>query len=745
MKNHYRFLALLISCILAGASPMSALCSETAPAGETAESAEEVSAVETETSAEVEPGIEAWEKEPSEAIAEEAGETGAEAGTPEAGEGTDGAAGITEAGEGTDGAAGIPEAGIEEPEDEPEEAAPVTEGYCGEELTWEYRDGALYIEGTGEMYDYDEEILPEWKDYADQIVELHIDKGITLVDGDAFECLKELETIYFEGNEKEWKELEYENDRTEEELEQYHEGTAEKEETGTVGEEGTKGAFAGVTEYNFGEEAPGEEETAEETGEEAETAEVPEETAEASEAGAAMASAESLQIVTEPEDISAAVGENVSLHVEANMEADFQWQWSRDGKTWKDCMSEGNDTDTFSFEMKDTLNGRHYRCVVMSGSEQLISEEAVVRVAAEALRITSQPDDMTAAAGQTVSFHVEANKAGVTYKWQWRANGTTWKDCKSTGFNTDTLSFEMRDTYDGRQYRCIITSGSEQVTSREAAVSFAGGLEITSQPEDTSVTAGQTAVFHVETNKDGVTYKWQWRADSSAAWKDCRSTGFNTDTLSFEMRDTYDGRQYRCIITSGSEQVTSREATVSFMEGLRITEQPGNVSAAAGETVNFHVAVNKTDVTYRWQWSANGTTWKNCSSAGYNTDTMHFEMRDTYDGRQYRCIITSGTEQVTSAAAAVTFAGELEIVTQPEDVKAEEGEEVSFHVETSRTDVTYQWQWSADGTTWKNCASAGYNTDTMHFVMREKFGGRQYRCIVTAGTQNETSKESFTN
>ena len=636
MKNHYRFLALLISCILAGASPMSALCSEAAPAGETAESAEEVSAVETETAAEVEPGIEAWEKEPSEAIAEEAGETGAEAGTPEAGEGTDGAA-------------GIPEAGIEEPEDEPEEAAPVTGGDCGEELTWEYREGALYIEGTGEMYDYDEEILPEWKDYADQIVELHIDKGITLVDGDAFECLKELRTIYFEGNEKEWKELEYENDRTEEELEQYHEGTAEKEETGTVGEEGTKGAFAGVTEYNFGEESPEEEEAAEETGEEAETAEVPEETAEASEAGAAMASAESLQIVTEPEDISAAVGENVSLHVEANMEADFQWQWSRDGKTWKDCMSEGNDTDTFSFEMKDTLNGRQYRCVVTSGSEQLISEEAVVRVAAEALRITSQPDDMTAAAGQTVSFHVEANKAGVTYKWQ-------------------------------------------------------------------------------------------WRADSSAAWKDCRSTGFNTDTLSFDMRDTYDGRQYRCIITSGSEQVTSREATVSFMEGLRITEQPGNVSAAAGETVNFHVAVNKTDVTYRWQWSANGTTWKNCSSAGYNTDTMHFEMRDTYDGRQYRCIITSGTEQVTSAAAAVTFAGELEIVTQPEDVKAEEGEEVSFHVETSRTDVTYQWQWSADGTTWKNCASAGYNTDTMHFVMREKFGGRQYRCIVTAGTQNVTSR-----
>ena len=112
-----------------------------------------------------------------------------------------------------------------------------------------------------------------------------------------------------------------------------------------------------------------------------------------------------------------------------------------------------------------------------------------------------------------------------------------------------------------------------------------------------------------------------------------------------------------------------------------------------------------------------------------------------FDGRHYRCIVTSGASQATSETAIVTLVYQtVMIVTQPEDVEATEGEEVSFHVEADRTDVTYRWQWSADGTTWKNCSSAGYNTDTMHFVMRERFDGRQYRCIVTSEAQSVTTR-----
>lgn len=180
--------------------------------------------------------------------------------------------------------------------EEQEGVSPVTEGYCGLELRWEYIEGVLYLKGTGEMYDYDEDIRPEWHDYADQIVEPHIGRGITLVDGDAFEGLVELNTIYFGGNEKEWKELPYEIADDDQNPDSVH----EEDYVGTVGEDGMEEVFAGVTEYYFQEEPPEAGETLEGTREESVIEEV--------ESGLAMPMVGSLQIVTQPKDAAATEG-----------------------------------------------------------------------------------------------------------------------------------------------------------------------------------------------------------------------------------------------------------------------------------------------------------------------------------------------------------------------------------------------------------------------------------------------------
>ena len=72
MKNHYRFLALMTSFVMVCAAPMSALCSEAAPVGETA------AAAETETAEIEEPAAEGLTQE-AEAAAEEAVEIEEEA------------------------------------------------------------------------------------------------------------------------------------------------------------------------------------------------------------------------------------------------------------------------------------------------------------------------------------------------------------------------------------------------------------------------------------------------------------------------------------------------------------------------------------------------------------------------------------------------------------------------------------------------------------------------------------------
>lgn len=84
----------------------------------------------------------------------------------------------------------------------------------------------------------------------------------------------------------------------------------------------------------------------------------------------------------------------------------------------------------------------------------------------------------------------------------------------------------------------------------------------------------------------------------------------------------------------------------------------------------------------------------------------------------------------------------LEITKQPASVSAKAGETVSLHVEVNADDVTYQWQWSGDGTSWEDCAFEGNASDTLSFPMEEDFSGKLFRCTVTRGDESVFSNSA---
>ena len=98
------------------------------------------------------------------------------------------------------------------------------------------------------------------------------------------------------------------------------------------------------------------------------------------------------------------------------------------------------------------------------------------------------------------------------------------------------------------------------------------------------------------------------------------------------------------------------------------------------------VKATGTNLTYQWQWSSNGSTWKNCTSTGYNKDTFRFTMKEVLDGREYRCVVSSGTDSVISDSAMISLAGEvIHITEQPMDYYGAEGETVRVHVAAEGT------------------------------------------------------------
>ena len=452
---------------------------------------------------------------------------------------------------------------------------------------------------------------------------------------------------------------------------------------------------------------------------------------------------EQLEITLHPQAVTAAAGNQVSMHVEANKtDVAYLWQWSTDGITWKNCSSFGYNTDTFSFQMQGKFDGRIYRCIVSSGDEQVISDTAVVDL--ETVEITQQPEDVEAYVGDFVNLHVEVDTTEAAYQWQYSTDGKTWKNRTSSGGNTDTFSFLMKASLDQRQYRCKIRAYGADYFSNIITVSLCSLLEITLQPADVEASVGDPVNLHVEANTEDAAYQWQFCTDGKT-WKNCTSSGCNTDTFSFLMKAALDQRQYRCKVSAYGVDIFSDVITLSLCSSLEITLQPEDVEASVGDPVNLHVEANAEDAAYQWQFCTDGVTWKNCTSSGCNTDTFSFLMKAALDQRQYRCKVSSSGIGILSDVITVSLSASLKITVQPENVNAVPGDPVNLHVEANKADAAYQWQFSTDGKTWKKCTSAGCDTDTFSFLMKETLSGRRYRCVVTLGDTSLISDTAVIN
>ena len=94
------------------------------------------------------------------------------------------------------------------------------------------------------------------------------------------------------------------------------------------------------------------------------------------------------------------------------------------------------------------------------------------------------------------------------------------------------------------------------------------------------------------------------------------------------------------------------------------------------------------------------------------------------------------TMQHCSASGSVYNAGftsdrDLEIVIQPDNIRAELDGTVYFSVNAVGNELEYQWQWSDNGTTWSNSTATGSNINTLTIKAESHRNSYLYRCVVS--------------
>ena len=187
-----------------------------------------------------------------------------------------------------------------------------------------------------------------------------------------------------------------------------------------------------------------------------------------------------------------------------------------------------------------------------------------------------------------------------------------------------------------------------------------------------------------------------------------------------------------------------------IVEKPSIGKQPQNVSVKAGEQATFTVAATGTDLKYQWQIDRNdGKGFADIAGAdraSYTTSAVD----KNCNGYKYQCVISNSAGSVTTGAATLTVTEDVTppvqptvkkpgISKQPQNVSVKAGEQATFTVKATGTDLTYQWQINRNNgkgfVDITGADKASYTTGVADMLCN----GYKYQCVISNSAGSVTT------
>ena len=214
-----------------------------------------------------------------------------------------------------------------------------------------------------------------------------------------------------------------------------------------------------------------------------------------------------VEVTTQPEDVTAALGYPAAFSAAVNADAakpvSFQWYQNGDSNSLTGTAIARATNSSFTIGAVDPTNSPFYYLVASNCLSAATSRVASLSLYYEALVITNQPADQTVAVSGAATF--KAGVSGSLPQYQWFKGSVALADQT----NASLVLSGIQVTQAGR-YHCIATNPVGSVTTREAA------LAVNLPPYDLIVfksgTAGAVQNSFWKCSQDGADLGTAWRA-----------------------------------------------------------------------------------------------------------------------------------------------------------------------------------------------------------------------------------------
>ncbi|MBR2832582.1 MAG: leucine-rich repeat protein, partial [Oscillospiraceae bacterium] len=486
------------------------------------------------------------------------------------------------------------------------------------------------------------------------------------------------------------------------------------------------------------------------------------------------------------------LGNTVSFEVAAlGQSLTYQWYYSKDGGTTWTPWS-GKTDPSFSVKITATNNGCLYRCEITNYNGTKITSDPADLLMLEDLGVATLTLDPTAEVsvnaplGSTIKKLLEAAAtAGVIGRYNsfydnYDLDMDGNRDMSLFGFSSSYVSYSwISSTHITGDYVLPVSPDILQIayggmswTGTPGAYSslkiqFGNPFRIIKSPSDQAAFPGKTAKFKVLASGENLTYQWQVSKDGGETWSNASGTAA---TFSFTAKASYDGWRYRCVVSNGvDEPLTSDYAGLGIIPDLGVGTldlSGGPVALDLNEYYDYydngtvHEAILVAAILQ--SLVSNGTVKMDQNSGSFIGDLyLDLDKDGTWDAQltEYNegswslaALDTASVDTITytnysltnslgSRGLYSTITVRLRetvpvITTQPANVTVAPNGTATFTVAASGSGLTYQWQYSTNGSTWHN--SSGTEA-TFSFKATSALSGRQYRCKVTNANGSVTS------
>ncbi len=176
-----------------------------------------------------------------------------------------------------------------------------------------------------------------------------------------------------------------------------------------------------------------------------------------------------LTVLTQPKDKTVTAGRTAEFTVIPQGKGSYAYQWYRrmkGDKSWS--VWQEQTAAVLSFKAEESMNEMKVYCRVKDESGIYVSSKYALLTVIPAIKITSQPAQVTVHSGDTATFSVSATGSGLSYQWYYKKAGKTdwtlWK-----GKTDKSVSGTADCTWHVMQVFCRITDETGETADSSTA------------------------------------------------------------------------------------------------------------------------------------------------------------------------------------------------------------------------------------------------------------------------------------